>query len=56
VTLYRELAQSNPDQYRPVLAASLIVLGQILSVLGDSVEAARVIEEAKRIQGDSSES
>ncbi|MEU7901207.1 tetratricopeptide repeat protein [Nonomuraea sp. NPDC049152] len=47
--LRRGLVEINPDRYRPQLASSLSVLGQVLWALGRMDEAVQVTQEAVRI-------
>jgi hypothetical protein len=49
VTIYRQLAETQPERYRPELAASLGTLGVRFSDLGRADEAASVTEEAVAI-------
>ena len=50
VAIYRELAEANPDRYRPDLAPSLSNLGVRFSALGRPAEALPVTEEAVAIR------
>jgi Tetratricopeptide repeat len=48
VAIYRELAATSPDSYRPDLAPSLDNLGARFSELGRPAEAAAAHEEAMK--------
>ena len=55
VAIRRELAEANPDRYRPDLAASLTNLGITFSELGRPAEALSVEQEAVAIYDDLAE-
>jgi tetratricopeptide (TPR) repeat protein len=49
VAIRRELAAAYPDRYRPDLADSLVVLGDVLEGLNRTTEAERVRREAANL-------
>jgi len=51
VAIYRELAQADPDRYRPDLAASLGVLADSLDLLGRGGDGSAARSEAAALTG-----